>query len=235
MEGVVKERIGRAWPQVDQRWDAVAAFGRTLSERSPRYRPYMGVTDPARWQDGSRVELNFNKSVGDPSMSPLPDRHAGEDTRRKQLVQLCSYAIYHATFVHTWVNDRQFDDLGDPRFASLGLMTHRAPPKNGDMHTWEKRAQPLLRDAGFTMTLARILSHLDVGYLLDDGTTIPRHGDHECRGHRKSKTNYTHPELKTAVVASRAQYEPGPRDRLGDDRSQLDRTLICNLRSHINT
>lgn len=38
------------------------------------------------------------------------------------LRQLCTYILYHATFVHTWVNDRQYLMGGEIEFATLGLV-----------------------------------------------------------------------------------------------------------------
>ena len=42
------------------------------------------------------------------------------------LKQVCRYAIFHATFFHTWTNDQQPDDAGEVVYASLGL-------RNGSM------------------------------------------------------------------------------------------------------
>jgi len=38
------------------------------------------------------------------------------------LKQLCRYILFHTTFKHSWVNDRQFDIGGEVTFASLGVV-----------------------------------------------------------------------------------------------------------------
>jgi linolenate 9R-lipoxygenase len=43
------------------------------------------------------------------------------------LEKLCIYVIYHATFVHSWVNYKQYEDGGDIDYATLGLWDSRHP------------------------------------------------------------------------------------------------------------
>jgi linolenate 9R-lipoxygenase len=39
----------------------------------------------------------------------------------QDLRQLCIYVIYHSSFLHSWVNYKQYEDGGDVDYASLGL------------------------------------------------------------------------------------------------------------------
>jgi linolenate 9R-lipoxygenase len=39
----------------------------------------------------------------------------------QDLQQLCVYIIYHCTFFHSWVNNKQYEDGGDIEYASIGL------------------------------------------------------------------------------------------------------------------
>ncbi len=39
----------------------------------------------------------------------------------EDLKQLCIYIIYHCTFFHSWVNNKQYEDGGDIEYASIGL------------------------------------------------------------------------------------------------------------------
>jgi linolenate 9R-lipoxygenase len=39
----------------------------------------------------------------------------------EDLKQLCIYIIYHCTFFHSWVNNKQYEDGGDVEYASIGL------------------------------------------------------------------------------------------------------------------
>jgi linolenate 9R-lipoxygenase len=43
------------------------------------------------------------------------------------LEKLCVYVIYHATFVHSWVNYKQYEDGGDADYATLGLWDSHHP------------------------------------------------------------------------------------------------------------
>ncbi len=45
----------------------------------------------------------------------------------QDLRQLCIYAIYHSSFVHSWVNYKQYEDGGDIEYASLGLWDSHDP------------------------------------------------------------------------------------------------------------
>ena len=40
---------------------------------------------------------------------------------QKDLQQLCVYVIYHCTFFHSWVNNKQYEDGGDIEYAAIGL------------------------------------------------------------------------------------------------------------------
>ena len=39
----------------------------------------------------------------------------------KDLQQLCVYVIYHCTFFHSWVNNKQYEDGGDIEYTAIGL------------------------------------------------------------------------------------------------------------------
>jgi len=43
------------------------------------------------------------------------------------LKQACTYIIYQATFGHTWANSKQYDDIGDVLYSSLGLRFGTGP------------------------------------------------------------------------------------------------------------
>ncbi|MDY7004645.1 MAG: lipoxygenase family protein [Cyanobacteriota bacterium] len=40
---------------------------------------------------------------------------------QEDLQQLCVYILYHCTFFHSWVNNKQYEDGGDVDYASIGL------------------------------------------------------------------------------------------------------------------
>ncbi len=43
------------------------------------------------------------------------------------LKKLCVYVIYHSTFLHSWVNYKQYEDGGDIEYAALGLWDDKNP------------------------------------------------------------------------------------------------------------
>ena len=40
---------------------------------------------------------------------------------QKDLQKLCVYVIYHCTFFHSWVNNKQYEDGGDIEYTAIGL------------------------------------------------------------------------------------------------------------------
>jgi linolenate 9R-lipoxygenase len=46
------------------------------------------------------------------------------------LQQLCVYAIYHSSFFHSWVNNKQYEDGGDVSYATIGLWDSHHPAYN---------------------------------------------------------------------------------------------------------
>ncbi|MFN4762968.1 lipoxygenase family protein [Gillisia sp. Q332] len=56
------------------------------------------------------------------AISPItlnPDAPLKEDW--ENLKQACKYIIMQATFMHTWVNEHQYEDIGEVLYSSLGL------------------------------------------------------------------------------------------------------------------
>ena len=45
------------------------------------------------------------------------------------LKKLCVYVIYHCTFFHSWVNNKQYEDGGNPSYAAIGLWEANYDPK----------------------------------------------------------------------------------------------------------
>ena len=55
------------------------------------------------------------------AVRPLTASDTPQGDEVAQLKQLCRYLILHATFVHSWSNDRQADDGGEVLYGSLSL------------------------------------------------------------------------------------------------------------------
>lgn len=131
---------------------------------------------------GDAAEFTGN-TAGTPSMSPV--RSIAD------LEQLCVHAIFHATFFHGWVNDRQVEDGGDVLAASFGLRSPQPPPANPAAQPgWLDSVSPAPAQACFQLFLADTLSSTQYGYF----------------------TEYSHPRypaldaLKARLVASRLDF-----------------------------
>ncbi|MDJ0678114.1 MAG: lipoxygenase family protein [Calothrix sp. MO_167.B42] len=60
-------------------------------------------------------------SILDPGVKSL------EIKDQKDLQQLCVYILYHCTFFHSWVNNKQYEDGGDIEYAAIGLWDENSP------------------------------------------------------------------------------------------------------------
>jgi linolenate 9R-lipoxygenase len=60
-------------------------------------------------------------SVLKPDLGTLKISNIGD------LKKLCVYVIYHSTFLHSWVNYKQYEDGGDIEYAALGLWDEKHP------------------------------------------------------------------------------------------------------------
>jgi hypothetical protein len=153
----VEAEVTANWPAYEADWEPIRSFSDELTARSPKYRPYGGEPNPANWHGGS--EMAAPRDTNQPAMSALRTKN------KDDVVQLASHAIFHATFMHSWINDRQWDDCADPAFTSFGLMTRREPTANETQEQWFAQAAPLVKHAAFQRALMTILGHLDVGYV----------------------------------------------------------------------
>ncbi len=62
------------------------------------------------------------------AVSPVTERDAPEGDDWQRLAQMCCYVLFFATFRHAWANNLQWDDVGELRYASLGLRWTDAGP-----------------------------------------------------------------------------------------------------------
>ena len=74
-----------------------------------------------------RMDLNDDRPEVDgikKAVSRITDKSAGDkvsDEDLNHLKQACTYMIYQATFGHTWSNSKQYDDIGEVLYCSLGI------------------------------------------------------------------------------------------------------------------
>ena len=100
----------------------------------------------------------------------------------ENLKQVCRYLIFTCTFLHGYVNDRQFDIGGDPDWTSLGLrkdITDLAVRPQDALTSFDKRCHVVITD---------ILQNTKYGYIMKD-----EDGD-------------VHPALKALLEEKRGQF-----------------------------
>jgi len=74
-----------------------------------------------------RMDLNDDRPEVDgikKAVSKITDKTNGEEVTDEDLhhlKQACTYMIYQATFGHTWSNSKQYDDIGEVLYCSLGI------------------------------------------------------------------------------------------------------------------
>jgi linolenate 9R-lipoxygenase len=76
------------------------------------------------------------------------------------LQQLCTYLIYHTSFVHSWVNYKQYEDGGDVDYATLGLWDSHHPAYN-PIDVAQKQVQQVI--AVWTLSQVRYNPIMDSG------------------------------------------------------------------------
>ena len=79
---------------------------------------------------------------------------------RADLQRLCVYVIYHSTFFHSWVNNKQYEDGGDVSYATIGLWdTHH--PAYDPLKVAQREARQVI--------LLWTLSHVRYNPIMDVG------------------------------------------------------------------
>lgn len=99
---------------------------------------------------------------------------------QRTLRTVAAFAIYHATFYHTWCNDQQRRDGGELAVATFGLckrLPPTAPLSEDGQQAWERDAEPLVRDALYQLFLGRALTVARVGYVVPSAGKIARECD----------------------------------------------------------
>ena len=74
--------------------------------------------------------------------SIVPDRDQMKINAIQDLKDLCRYVIYHCTFFHSWVNNKQYEDGGDVDYATIGIWDPQSPKEEKmvyERHTYQVR------------------------------------------------------------------------------------------------
>ncbi|MEA5553081.1 lipoxygenase family protein [Anabaena cylindrica UHCC 0172] len=83
----------------------------------------------------SEIEAMSQELVAHSILTPELGTLAIND--QEDLQQLCVYILYHCTFFHSWVNNKQYEDGGDVEYAAIGLWDKEDP--NYDPQKVEER------------------------------------------------------------------------------------------------
>jgi len=115
---------------------------------------------------GDRPEVDGIKKA----VSRITDKAEGEEVSNEdfhQLKQACTYVIYQATFGHTWSNSKQYDDIGEVLYCSLGLRFGDGPDGVMGPESDHSIAPDLTRSTQM-MWWSNMLSHTGYGYIIAD-------------------------------------------------------------------
>ncbi len=108
---------------IRENWREIHAFSDELVQHSLPFVRTKGAGDP--WYDDREHReldtLRVTLAGVQKAVSAVTRSDTADDEGIANLKQLCKYVLYHATFFHTWANDEQWNDGGDPRYSSLGL------------------------------------------------------------------------------------------------------------------
>jgi hypothetical protein len=93
----------------------------------------------------------------------------------QNLKDLCCFVIMTASFLHTWINEHQYDDIGEVKYACLGL-------RFGEMESGimapesDTRIAPDLTISTQMMWFSNFLSRTEYGFIVknEDGDMDPR-------------------------------------------------------------
>lgn len=145
----------------DAAFDAVArAFSDELVASS---------VPPSVHRDLRGATWTHASELGDParssSLSPLQDA--------RDLRAFCAWVVYHATFFHGWVNDGQWSDCGDIRWAPIGLRGRATDDPGLPLEDWLDRVRPAAVDVAYQKLVYHALTRFDIGYLQPDDLDPP--------------------------------------------------------------
>jgi hypothetical protein len=126
---IVKEHVENFFithnREIQTYWDEAVQFSKNLVDHSVPYYPLEGVEDYSTWVDTNEMpDPHAPRMVIDgvtKAITPIITRPEPTEEEIANLKQACCYAIFKATYWHSWVNDRQKDDGGEIAYGALGL------------------------------------------------------------------------------------------------------------------
>lgn len=139
-----------------------------------------------------RMDLNEGRPEVDgvkKAVSQITDKMDGNDVRTEdidQLKQACTYMIYQATFGHTWSNSKQYDDIGEVLYCSLGIRFGNGPDGVLGPESDHSIAPDLTRSTQM-MWWSNMLSHTGYGFIIaDEDNDVPQGLRESLEKHRQT-------------------------------------------------
>jgi len=146
---------------------------------------------------------------------------------RTTLIRLCTNIIHVATFTHTWYNEAQQIDGGDPHFATLGVK-RSALSLEGPLAEWREATAPHARDVSFQLFLAYTLTHVNLGFMA-------RGEEPEHAAEDYDQTQFGDVALLRALVAAYHKNYAGLGTETAAEVMTKNGQPMARLRARINT
>ena len=165
------------------------------------------LKDGINWyQHHHRMDLNSERPVVNgiqravSRITDKEDRNDVTDEDYNNLKQACTYMIFQATFGHTWSNSKQYDDIGEVLYCSLGLRFGDGP--DGVMgHESDHSIAPDLTRSTQMMWWSNMLSKTGYGYIIaDEDKDVPPALKESLEKHRQAFADL---DLNIDIIQSR--------------------------------
>ena len=128
------------------------------------------------------------------------DGHMVSEEDLNQLKQACTYMIYQATFGHTWSNSKQYDDIGEVLYCSLGLRFGNGPDGVMGPESDHSIAPDLTRSTQM-MWWSNMLSRTGYGFITaDEDGDVPPQLRESLENHRQQ---FAELDLDIDIIQSR--------------------------------
>lgn len=148
--------------EIKKEWIEVRRMSDDLVTHSIPYEPLDGKKS-SKWVDLHEIDNSKRERVSIngvlKSIRPITVTNQPEEKDWERLSQMCTYAIYHATFWHSWVHNKQTEDAGDWRYGVLGLRGTGIGSVN------DPSLQPKGEDLATQLKLAFLLPAVKYGYV----------------------------------------------------------------------
>lgn len=191
VDGFVEDRaeeIRRHWYEIYRFSEDLVTHAVPVAFTAPGDRPPAG----AEWE--ALAERRFEYLCGQYCFDPTLDRPVIDGQRRAlsritaaadfdaagledwdNLKQACRYAIMQATYMHTWINEHQYDDLGEILYSSGGLRFGTRPEGVMAPESDLQIAPDLIRGTQM-LFFTNLLSRTEYGFITrnEEGDVNPR-------------------------------------------------------------